>query len=631
MKILTGFSNNMVIRRNRLNVSEQPFGGKCSQAGKIIATVRNAEDKIIEGFNAVKVGKAENGSFNGILKGLETGGPYNLKLQIGEESLQIKNILVGDVWILGGQSNMQGRGKLINAYKNSSPMVRAYYMEERWGYAKDPVIVPQMSEFDAHWNILPEKKPDKIMKWKDPFDKGTGPGVAFANELYKMTGIPQGIIACAHGGSSMTQWSPELKKTGTDSLYGAMLHRVNLNGGLVSGMIWYQGCSETNQHDASLFARRMQNFVKNLRNDFNYPEMPFIQVQLARLVYGNERLDSMWTVIREIQRTMHTRIKNLLTVPAIDLELDDHIHLCGKSQNILGRRLAEAVITINNDKNSLPPPIELKSVCIVDHLEFSEKQVEISFKNVVGSLVSGSRPNGFSFNCVSSDFSFNTELKDDKVILHCPHWKGISYISYGYGTNPYCNITDEAGRSIPAFAPYPVYKKNNLFKKAFTSFMEVSEPLFGDEDIDKVMYKNSLNLSYSTPVQSSFGVVPADRASVPDKEAVRFFRTAYIVPEQIKLTLLLGYDGPVKFFFNGKDIFTDKNGSNPLVPARQKLIVDLQKGKNQFVFALALNHNKSWGVSLGIEISDDMCYNGNRKNPIPLPLETKFLKNEKNK
>ena len=624
MKILTGLYSNMVIRRNGLGLSEQPFSGDCNWQGNLIVTVKDSEGEIIEGFNAIKAGKAENGSFSGILKGLKTGGPYNINLRIGKESLLVKNILVGDVWILGGQSNMQGRGKLANAYKNSSPMVRAYYMEGRWRYAKDPVIVPQMSEFDAHWNILNEEKPDKITKWKDPFGKGTGPGVAFANELYKMTGIPQGIIACAHGGSSMNQWNPELKNTGTDSLYGAMLHRIALNGGLVSGIIWYQGCSEANQNDVSCFAKRMQEFVKNIREDFNFPEMPFIQVQLARLVYGDERLDSMWTIIREIQRTMHTRIKNLLTVPAIDLELDDHIHLCGKSQNILGRRLAEAVMTINNDRTSLPPPIELKSVCVVDRPEFAEKQVEISFKNVVGSLVSGSRPNGFSFNRVSSDFSFNTELRGDKVILYCPHWKGISYISYGYGTNPYCNITDEAGRSIPAFAPFPVYKKNNLFKRAFTSFMEVSEPLFGDENVDKVVYEKSLNLSYSTPVQNSFGVVPADRASVPDKAAVRFFRTAYIVPEQIKITLLLGYDGPVKFFFNGKDTFTDKNGSNPLVPAKQKLTVDLKKGKNQFVFALALNHNKSWGISLGIEISDNMCYNGNRKKLIPFPLETKF-------
>ena len=61
--------------------------------------------------------------------------------------------------------------------------------------------------------------------------KGAGPGVSFANEMFRLTGVPQGLICCAHGGTTMAQWDPKLKKDGDNSLYGAMLNRVKRNGG----------------------------------------------------------------------------------------------------------------------------------------------------------------------------------------------------------------------------------------------------------------------------------------------------------------------------------------------------------------------------------------------------------------
>ena len=49
--------------------------------------------------------------------------------------------------------------------------------------------------------------------------RGVGPAVAFAQEMFRRTGVPQGILACAHGGTSMSQWDPKLKKLGGKSLY----------------------------------------------------------------------------------------------------------------------------------------------------------------------------------------------------------------------------------------------------------------------------------------------------------------------------------------------------------------------------------------------------------------------------
>ena len=59
--------------------------------------------------------------------------------------------------------------------------------------------------------------------------------------MYDYEQVPQGVICCAHGGTSMDQWSPEGRDLGGDeSLYGAMYRRFVHNGSRVKGMFWYQ-------------------------------------------------------------------------------------------------------------------------------------------------------------------------------------------------------------------------------------------------------------------------------------------------------------------------------------------------------------------------------------------------------
>ena len=71
--------------------------------------------------------------------------------------------------------------------------------------------------------------------------------------MHRVTGIPQGIIACADGGTSMQQWDPARKSEGGKSLYGATLRRVQKNGGKVAGVIWYQGESDADPTNAPLY------------------------------------------------------------------------------------------------------------------------------------------------------------------------------------------------------------------------------------------------------------------------------------------------------------------------------------------------------------------------------------------
>jgi sialate O-acetylesterase len=164
----------------------------------------------------VRAGSADRGRFSAKLKGLITGGPYDIQVRIvtrgGKvvESVVISDVLVGDVWILAGQSNMEGIGSLTPAIRTDK-FVRAFYMDDRWGPAKDPIhnIENAVDRIHADLGVNDRKK-----------DKRRGPGVSFGHQMRRLTGIPQGLIACAHGGSRMDQWAPSKKRRGSGSLFG---------------------------------------------------------------------------------------------------------------------------------------------------------------------------------------------------------------------------------------------------------------------------------------------------------------------------------------------------------------------------------------------------------------------------
>ncbi len=621
MKITDGLWNRMVIRRNSKNVSAQPFAGICSGKGDVVAVVTDAKGKTVPSFHGIVCGSAVGGKFSGTLSGLKSGGPYRITLSIGNESATVEDLLVGDVWLLGGQSNMQGYGNLDNAVRACSPMIRAYTMDDRWGLAKEPVIQPHIANAPVHWRRMGIAQPEPPRKWRDPFHKGVGPGISFANEMFRKTGVPQGLIACAHGGTTMEEWNPKLKSRGDDSLYGAMMNRIRRNGGLVSGMVWYQGCSDATSERVPLFRRRMIDFIRSLRKDLQFPEMPFVQVQISRLVNSQDSGNHFWTEIREIQRTLPHKVRNLLTVSAIDLELDDNIHLSGTAQGILGKRLGEAMQTLLGMKNALPPPPDFASIRRKPHPKAIENLVVVKFRNIVGKLESDGRPSGFSCNQSLTDQCFRTELKGDCVILHCDPSLAISDIAYGYGCNPYCNLRDSAGRPLPAFAPQSIC--GNRFKTPYTRMMEVSAPLSGSEDLDALTLTDAQNLPYARPHQTGPFVIPEDRENVASTKGIRFFRSAFTVTEPMELHLLLGYDGPVKLFCDGKEIYVDKKGTNPVIPESHSVDVAWETGRHELVIALALNQGAAWGVSLCIARADRKRSRNTIATPA-LPEEIRF-------
>ncbi|MFH0920194.1 MAG: sialate O-acetylesterase [Fibrobacterota bacterium] len=455
MKITAGLFDNMVLQRDGTGLSFQPVEGTCGKdENGLVTMTAYTKRKVLEKFNGRTIGSSSNGAFKAVVKGLPPGGPYQIRLSIargkkGRGSVWVNDVFVGDVWILAGQSNMQGNGYRKDR-RRPHPGVRAFYMDDHWDMALDPLHDLGIAIDECHKGatIAPHI--------------GTGPGVAFGQSLYALTGIPQGLIACAHGGTSMSQWSPALKNRGGASLYGAMVRRFIKNGSKIAGVFWYQGCSDVGKDDARAYTRRMKELVRSMRKDFGNPALPFVMVQIARVCRVNDNTAG-WNSIRDQQRLLPEKIRNLLTVPAIDLGLDDMIHLSGTEQDRLGLRCADAMSLLKYQNRGAFPPIELNDVSSMKDPDTRTVNVRVKFNNVSGKLVALSRPTGFILSDhpdrMNADPVYKIELQGDQVLLKTsltPSEFGCKHLFYGFGNNPYCNITDSADRSLPAFGPIPV-------------------------------------------------------------------------------------------------------------------------------------------------------------------------------
>ena len=384
-------------------------------------------------------GKARLTLGTGEIVELATGGPY----EVGGA----KNVFVGDLWVLAGQSNMEGVGDLIDV-ETPHPLVHSFQSREEWAPAEEPLHWLGESPRPIHHTIWGLTMPETPAPRDTSRLKGSGLGLTFAKTLADATGVPIGLIPSAHGGTSMQQWEPSRKAMDGNSLYGATLLRVEANGGKVAGILWYQGESDANPADASVYGQRMTELVQAFRTDFGQPTLPFYLVQLGGFVtpVDQNQVDG-WNSVREAQRNLASDLPPpAAVVSAIDCGLDDLIHIDTDGLKMLGTRLAAVAL-------GHPTPA-LKSVSY----DAPRHQIRVTFDGIQGALAAPGRPAGFSlrdpngaevqliYKIVLDGSEAVLKLNEDRSPLRLHLW-------YGYGLCPYCNLTDTGGASVSAFGP----------------------------------------------------------------------------------------------------------------------------------------------------------------------------------
>ncbi|KAM4075568.1 hypothetical protein ACB094_10G179600 [Castanea mollissima] len=234
-----------------------------------------------------------------------------------------------NIFILAGQSNMAGRGGVVN---NTITGIAT------WDGIVPPQCSPNPSILKLNANLTWVLAHEPLHSDID-FNKinGVGPGMAFANYVLRKDpnfGII-GLVPCAVGGTKISQW-----EKGT-YLYKQMMKRTQAsvqNGGTIQALLWYQGERDTeSQEDAKSYKAKLEKFFLDVRDDLQSPMLPIIQVALAS---GSRPFIE---IVREAQ--MGIDLMNLRTIDAKGLPLEpDNLHLTTAAQVQLGKTFADTFL-----------------------------------------------------------------------------------------------------------------------------------------------------------------------------------------------------------------------------------------------------------------------------------------------
>ena len=237
---------------------------------------------------------------------------------------RLNGILVGDVWVLGGQSNMY-RG--FNAFpplkdsleKMNEPMIRIFFVDPNVKKS-DERTTRFKTRSGMGWTAAVYTADEKTRE----FLKGLSPaGYFFATNLAKGKQVPVGLIMACLGSTSAQDWTPHevlqnnpaLRKYLADdeaikpnAKRPYMAHTSWLYNGVVypitrftiKGVLWYQG--ESNAKDAENYRILFPEMIKAWRRDWGQGDFPFIFAQLASYDgVGWDKLSWSWAILRESQ------------------------------------------------------------------------------------------------------------------------------------------------------------------------------------------------------------------------------------------------------------------------------------------------------------------------------------------
>ncbi len=450
--VTSGATDDQVFQRNADSRADIKLTGTLEGAreGKIEARVMHGY-LAVPGFDWTTIATAQRGTWTGEIKGLPAGGPYRVELRSGANiTATIHDILVGDLWMLAGQSNMEGVGNLVDT-EAPHELVHSFDQADHWIVAEEPLHRLVDATDRVHWRRNAQKEPEKLagdalQKYIEARKKGGGLGLPFAVEMVRRTGVPVGLLPCAHGGTSMDQWDPALKDKEGDSLYGATLRRFRLAGGRIKGVLWYQGESDTGPAAAPLFQAKFEKMVASMRDDFGQPNLPFYYVQIGRFVSATN--PDEWNFVQEAQRKSEATIPNSGMVAAIDFSLDDGIHVSTADHKRLGKRLVNLAL---GDTKHGPRPVSAS---------FKDGRIAVTFADVNGRLTAPGRVSGFSIyndknEYVPLIYKAVVDPADGNTILLYVGTKppAGATLHYGRGKDPYCNVTDQADMAVPVFGP----------------------------------------------------------------------------------------------------------------------------------------------------------------------------------
>jgi sialate O-acetylesterase len=365
LKLAPVFMNHMVLQQKQ----PIPVWGKANSGTKLTLTFAGQKRTCTAN---------EHGEWSVTFDAVAAGGPYELKVTSGsEESITFNDILVGEVWICAGQSNMEFQ--MQQALDASTLIDNGADFQKLRLYNLKGIVRPDNTKWDPTTLVKINQLHFFEGNWErsNPNDAAmfSAIGYTFGRQLNKKLNVPVGLIQLSVGGApaeafidrKTLEFDPYMVDVlnnwkQNDFIQGWCRQRAATNielaanklqrhpyepayiyeagvksvaGIPVAGVIWYQG--ESNAHNAEHYKHAFSAVVQSWRSAFNNAEMPFYFAQLSSINRPS------WPYFRETQRQLALSIPN--TAMVVTSDLGDSLDVHPKHKIEIGERFANLALS----------------------------------------------------------------------------------------------------------------------------------------------------------------------------------------------------------------------------------------------------------------------------------------------
>lgn len=478
MKLPAVINDNMVLQQN----AEVPIWGTGEPGEQVTVTLGDQR------VTATADGK---GRWMVRLSPLKAGGPFEMTIS-GNNTVTLRNVLVGEVWVCWGQSNMVW--PVQHSLNVEQEVAEAEHPKVRMFTAPRTVDAQPLRDTDSEWAASSDeiRQDVKVMahlqetegKWVvcSPQTVGdfSGTGYFFGRDLHKALGVPVGLINSSWGGTSAEVWTslptlqsdpdfkrfldhweaavaecPQVEKIDRRALrqpaglYQGMIEPLIPYA--IKGVVCHQG--EANVHQAYVYRKLFRLLIQDWRRAWGQGDFPFlfVQLQATRYDYYNYAVAEF----RESQATALALPKTGMVV-ALDLAEPSADPWHPKNKQEVGRRLYLVAQKIAYGQDVV------YSGPIYESMVVEGNKIRLRFKHADGGLVArGGEPlKGFFIAGPDRKFIWATEAKieGNEIVVWSDYVAGPNSrsggtqnpvaVRYAWEGNPVCNLYNGAG--LPA-------------------------------------------------------------------------------------------------------------------------------------------------------------------------------------